>query len=227
MNRPLLQQLAESHMRPTLDPIELRVLGALAEKAMTTPDSYPLSLNSLTTACNQKTGRDPVTEYSDSEVRQALDRVSRRGLAGTTTGAGSRVAKFRHLLESQLGLSKRELAVLTVLMLRGPQTPGELRTRTDRMQSFESVEMVEETLALLGDREEPLAYDLPRRPGQGASRFVHGLSGESDLEAMADEAASTPAASGGRSAMEERVVALEEQVAGLQAAFEEFKKQFE
>jgi uncharacterized protein len=214
-------------MRPTLDPIELRVLGSLVEKAMTTPDSYPLSLNSLTTACNQKTGREPVTEYSDSEVRQALDRVSRRGLAGTTTGAGSRVAKFRHLVDTKLSLSKRELAVLTVLMLRGPQTPGELRTRTERMQSFESVEMVEEALSLLAERDEPLAYELPRRPGQGASRFVHGLSGEPDLETLADEAASSPGTSAGRSALEERVVALEEQVADLQAAFEEFKKQFE
>ena len=130
-------------MDAPLDPIEVRVLGALAEKALATPDAYPLSLNALRAACNQKTARDPVMALSEDDVAAALDRLLRRGLAGTSSGAGSRVAKYRHLLDHAFGLDEAELAALAVLMLRGPQTAGEVRTRTGRMYGFASLDEAE------------------------------------------------------------------------------------
>jgi uncharacterized protein YceH (UPF0502 family) len=217
--------------RPTLDPIEVRVAGVLAEKAMATPDQYPLSLRALTTGCNQKTGRDPVTELSERQVSEALERLQRRRLVGTSSGAGSRVVKYRHLLDHELGVSPRELAVLAVLMLRGAQTPGELRGRTARLVDFESVEMVDEVLWLLGDREEPLAYQLDRMPGQSADRYVHGLSGEpepSDSEAVgASPLAPAVSSEAAGSGLHGRVEALEAEVERLRAAFERFREQFE
>ena len=218
--------------RPTLDPIEVRVAGALVEKALATPDHYPLSLNALVAACNQKSARDPVMTLGEREVSAALERLSRRGLAGTTSGSGHRVAKFRHLLDRGLDLSRRELAALAVLMLRGPQTPGEIKGRTGRMADFESVEDAEEALWLLSDRDEPLVATLPRAPGQSAERYAHRLSGEVVSE-TGDEGAETapessPAtAASAPSSLLDRVDALEAEVARLRAELDAFRTQFE
>ena len=169
---------------PTLDPIELRVLGALAEKSLATPESYPLTLNALRSACNQRSSRDPVMDLSERDVTAAIERLTRRRLVGTASGAGHRVAKFRHALEAALEVSRHELAALAVLMLRGPQTPGEIRTRVGRMADMANVEQAEEALWMLGDRAEPLAVRLPRQPGQSADRYAHTLSG--DVAALPD-----------------------------------------
>src|ERR687885_1606355 len=145
------------------DAVEIRVLGCLIEKQRTTPDVYPLSLNSLRLACNQSTNRDPVVEYDEPTIRAALDRLSRRGWARLASGPGSRVAKFRHLLDDALGLTPSEIALLAVLMLRGPQTVGELRTRSERLYPFPSTDDVELALMELAERE--LVERLPKRPG--------------------------------------------------------------
>ena len=209
--------------RPTLDAVEARVAGALAEKALATPDQYPMTLAGLVAACNQKTAREPVTDLSPRAVTDALDRLTRRGLAGTSTGAGHRVAKFRHTLDRALDLSQRELAVLTVLLLRGAQTPGEIRTRTKRLARFESVDAVDEALWMLADRDEPLVVTLPRRPGQSADRVAHLLSGPVEAATEAAEAAPSvedagPPPVSDFAALEARVAALEAEVAALRDA---------
>ena len=158
-----------------LNPVEIRVLGCLVEKQRTTPDQYPLTLNSLRLACNQSTNRDPVVDYDEHTVREAAQRLGRERLARLASGAGSRAAKYRHLLDETLGLARDELAVLSVLMLRGAQTPGELKQRTERMQHFDSLAAVEETLIRLMER--GYAARLERRPGQKEERFAHLLGG--------------------------------------------------
>lgn len=214
--------------RPTLDPIETRVAGALAEKALATPDHYPLTLNSLVAACNQKSSRDPVMDLSEREVREATDRLMRRGLVGTASGAGHRVAKFRHSLDRSLDLSRRELAALAVLMLRGPQTPGEIRTRTNRLADFESVDDAEEALWMLSDREEPLIVRLPRTPGQSADRYAHTLSGEVEAAPPEDVAADEPSVPvAGGPTLADRVASLEAEVEQLRSEMEAFRAQFE
>ena len=229
--------------RPTLDAVEVRVAGALVEKALATPDSYPLSLNALVAACNQKTARDPVVDLSERDVSAALDRLGRRGLVGTTSGAGHRVVKYRHNLDRALDLSLRELAALAVLLLRGPQTAGEVRVRAGRMADFETTEAAEEAMWMLGDRDEPLAVRLDRAPGQSADRYAHALSGEpesgepetGDTDAAPSGAApprevpAAPTDGGGvgGSDLAERVAALEAEVARLHEAFAAFRSQFE
>src|SRR4051812_29117943 len=151
-----------------LEPNEIRVLGALLEKQRTTPDAYPLSLNALRSACNQSTNRDPVVEYDEATIRDALHRLSRRRWTRLASGPGSRAAKYRHLFDEALGLGPPELSVLTVLMLRGPQTPGELRARTERMYAFADATALHQVLDTLIERE--LAARLPRRPGQKEER---------------------------------------------------------
>ena len=211
--------------RPTLDATEVRVAGALAEKSLATPDQYPMSLAALRTACNQKTSRDPVTDLGERDVSDAVERLMRRGLAGTTAGSGHRVVKFRHTLDRGLDLSARELAVLAVLMLRGPQTPGEIRSRTGRLADFASVDGVDETLWLLSDRDEPLAVELPREPGRSSSRWAHALSGEPEAAPASTVApADTPDVPPSPA---DRVAALEARVAALEAALDAFKAQFE
>ena len=213
--------------RPTLDPIETRVAGALAEKALATPDHYPLTLNSLVAACNQKSSRDPVTAYSEREVRDAAERLMRRGLAGTTAGAGHRVAKFRHTLDRALDLSRRELAALVVLMLRGPQTPGEIRTRTSRLADFASVDDAEEALWMLADRDEPLVVRLPREPSQSADRVAHLLSGDIEVAPPDEEAEADAVPVAGGATLAERVAELEAEVERLRAEMTAFRAQFE
>jgi uncharacterized protein len=154
---------------------EVRVLGALLEKQRTTPDAYPLSLNALRSACNQSTNRDPVVDYDEATIRDALHRLSRRRYARLASGPGSRAAKYRHLVDEALGLGPPELSVLAVLMLRGPQTPGELRARTERLYAFTDTETLHRVLDTLIERD---LVARQRRPGQKEERYVHLLSDE-------------------------------------------------
>ncbi len=191
-----------------LEPTELRVLGCLIEKQRTTPDVYPLSLNSLRGACNQSTNRDPVVDYDEPTIRDALQRLSRRGWVRLASGPGSRAVKYRHLFDEALGLDGAEISVLAVLMLRGPQTPGELKLRTERLHAFDSLDAVHETLERLIDRE--LAVRQDRRPGQKEERYAHLFGGES-----AEPAAPVVAAAFTPGSLEARVARLEEQIAEL------------
>jgi uncharacterized protein len=197
-----------------LDPVEIRVLGCLVEKQRTTPDVYPLSLNSLRSASNQSTNRDPVVDYDEATIRSALDRLSRRGWVRLASGPGSRAVKFRHLLDEALALPDAELALLTVLMLRGPQTPGELKQRAERLHPFESLADVEQALVELTGRE--LAVRQERRPGQKEVRYAHLLGDEgSELDA---EPLSLPVDDDRIGRLEARVARLEEQLAAMQAS---------
>ena len=189
-----------------LSPVELRVLGCLIEKQRTTPDVYPLSLNSLRSACNQSTNRDPVVDYDEPTIRTALDELSRRGWVRLASGRGSRAVKFRHLLPEALSLSDPEIALLTVLMLRGAQTPGELKQRAERLHPFDSLAGVEATLQGLIGRE--LVVRLPRRPGQKEERYAQ-LLGDDGPEPE-------PEAVGTASSLEERVARLEQAVRMLE-----------
>jgi len=215
-----------------LTEIETRVLGSLIEKDITTPDYYPLSLNALVNACNQKNNRDPVMTLDESAVREALVTLQEKRLAGPASGADSRVTKYEHRLQEAFNFDRREIAIVCVLLLRGPQTPGELRGRTDRMYHFEALDDVVSTLDRLAHRDPPLTAVLPRQPGTKESRYMHLLSG--DAPAVTDVArAPTPVtASGGSTA--ERVAKLEEEVASLRAELSDvqqqlaaFRKQFE
>jgi uncharacterized protein YceH (UPF0502 family) len=178
------------------DAIEIRVVGCLVEKQRTTPDAYPLSLNSLRLACNQSTNRDPVVDYDEATVSEALRRTALRGWTRLASGAGSRARKYRHLLPEALGLDEAELSLLAVLMLRGPQTPGELKQRSERLHGFESLGAVQETLDRLVERE--LVARHERRPGQKELRYEQLLSGEAEgaTEASAAETSPAPAAAG-------------------------------
>jgi uncharacterized protein YceH (UPF0502 family) len=189
------------------DAVELRVLGSLIEKQRTTPDTYPLSLNSLRLACNQSTNRDPVVEYDEPRIRAALQRLSQRGWVRLASGAGSRAVKYRHLLDEVLSLSAADISLLAVLMLRGPQTPGELKQRTERLYRFESPAAVEGALDALVGRE--LAARLERRPGQKEQRYVQLLGG-------GDGASPEPAPAA--DSLEARVARLEAEVRGLREA---------
>jgi uncharacterized protein YceH (UPF0502 family) len=192
------------------DAVELRVLGCLIEKQRTTPDQYPLSLNSLRLAANQATNRDPVVDYDEPTIRSALDRLARRNWTRLASGPSSRAAKFRHLLDDALGLTPSQLALLAVLMLRGPQTLGELRTRSERLYSFPSTEDVEQKLTELAERE--LVARLPRRPGEREERWAQLLGGEAPATAAPDAVdISAPTATD----LEERVARLEREVAEL------------
>jgi uncharacterized protein YceH (UPF0502 family) len=205
------------------------VLGALIEKRWTTPDQYPLSVNALRLACNQLTNRDPVTDYDESTVREAAQRLSRYGLARLASGHSSRAIKYRHLAEEALSLGRDELAVLAVLLLRGSQTPGELKGRSERMANLESLDHVERVLHVLCQR--GYARNLGRRPGQKEDRFEH-LLGEGaeaadgdGVEAPGTRAPAEQAAVGAEpngSSLESRVAALEAEVAELRRQLAEF-----
>ena len=206
------------------DPVELRVLGCLIEKQRTTPDAYPLSLNSLRLACNQSTNRDPVVDYDEATIREALERLSRRRWVRLASGAGSRAIKYRHLLDEALSLDGAELSLLAVLMLRGPQTPGELKARTERLHPFGSTAEVEEALEALAGRE--LAVRQPRRPGQKEDRFAQLLGGEPEEAGAAPVFAAPPppAEDDARvEALEARVDRLEDEVQSLRAALESLR----
>lgn len=197
-----------------LDPVQLRVLGCLIEKQRTTPDVYPLTINALRLACNQTTNRDPVVDYDEQTVRAALHALSRRELVRLASGPGSRAVKYRHLLAESLELEGAELSLLAVLLLRGPQTLGELKQRTERMHRFESLGEVEETLSALADR--GFVLRLPRRPGQKEERFEHVL-GEPSARQPTNQEEPPPAAA---DPLEERVLRLEQEVAALRRLVE-------
>ena len=197
------------------DAIELRVLGCLLEKQRTTPDQYPLTLNALRLACNQTTNRDPIVSYYEREIHEALQRLARRGWTRVASGPGSRAAKYRQLFAQELGLEPDGTAVLCVLMLRGAQTPGELKQRTERLHRFDGVGAVMETLDALIGRE--LVQRLDRRPGQKEERYRHLLGGEETATTVAAppaaELADRPAPD-----LEQRVARLESEIADLRAA---------
>jgi uncharacterized protein len=203
------------------DAVEIRILGCLVEKQRTTPDAYPLSLNSLRLACNQTTNRDPVVEYDDATIRAALERLSRKGWTRLASGPGSRAAKYRHLLDEALQLSPSELAMLAVLMLRGPQTPGELKGRTERLYPLGSLEDVEGVLERLIERE--LAARLTRRPGQKEERYAQLLGGEEPEAAVTDV---VPASTGDDSLAElqARVERPEDEVGSLRQALDDLRR---
>ena len=204
-----------------LTDVEARVLGALVEKEITTPDYYPLSLNALVNACNQKSNREPVMNLEEEDVRQALDGLNRMGLAGAARGADSRVTKYEHRLQEAFNFERRETAILCVLLLRGPQTPGELRGRTERMYRFNELEDVQTALRRLMERQPPLVKALPRQTGTKELRYAHLLSG--DVESWQPPAESP--ASGGESVDAQRLTRLEGEVASLQAEVAELKRQ--
>jgi uncharacterized protein len=220
-----------------LIPAEARVLGALVEKEITTPDYYPLSLNALLNACNQKSNREPVTNLDEDSLRQALHSLGELGLA-RSAATDSRVAKFEHRLQEAFNFHRHEIAVLCVLLLRGPQTPGELRTRTDRLYQFDDLGSVHSALNLLMKREPPLVKVLSRQPGNKEARFVHLLSGDVQEPASQPRPVSLDAAvrletisdsfDGERLArLEDEVAQLRGEVADLKQQLAAFQKQFQ
>ena len=216
-------------MELTLTENEVRVLGALIEKDSTTPEYYPLSLNALVNACNQKSNRDPVMQLNENAVRDALSGLQEHRLAGPAGGADSRVTKYEHRTQEVFNFTRGEVAVLCVLLLRGPQTPGELRERTERMHHFETLDDVQSALQKLMQRQPPLAKVLPRQPGTKESRYVHLLAGDVAVaELPQTTAASQDSGDGERMArLEEEVGALRREVAELRDQLERFRRQFE
>jgi uncharacterized protein len=236
-------------MQLTLSPIEARVLGALIEKEITTPEYYPLSLNALANACNQKLNRDPLLHLEENENRRALNHLESQSLVRSV--GDSRVTKFEHRLQDNFNFYRPELAILCELLLRGPQTPGELRTRASRMHPFEDLESVHSALQRLAKREPPMVTVLPRQPGTKEARYAHLLGDSSPVEAAASEAAAagvSPLARAQTSlgtpisrlasfaaaqpslsvaALAEEVVQLRAKIADLQSQFTAFRKQFE
>ena len=226
-----------------LTEIEARVLGSLIEKDITTPDYYPLSLNALVNACNQKNNRDPVMTLDEASVRQALTTLQQKRMAGPAGGADSRVPKYEHRLQEVFNFDRREIAVVCVLLLRGAQTPGELRGRTERMYHFEGLEDVVSTLDRLAQRETPLVCILARQPGTKEYRYMHLFSGEpleptviraaverdANLSASASDAAvpSTPPPALRLASLEEQVATLRAELTEVQQQLAAFRKQFE
>jgi len=206
-----------------LHPVEVRVLGALMEKESTTPEYYPLSLNALVNACNQKSNRDPVVQYDQDTVEEGLRGLREKGLALMITGAGSRVQKYGHRISEKLNLGRRESAILCELMVRGPQTLGELRTHCDRMHHFDDVTEVEAVI----ERHPELIAKLDRRPGEKEARYAHLLSGAPTEPEPATETAAAPVRQDRLGALESEVAQLRAEVEDLKRQFAGFKQQFE
>ena len=204
-----------------LDAIEIRILGSLMEKQLTTPETYPLTVNSLVAACNQKSNREPVTELSENDVQHGLDRLQEERLVWKVLS--SRATRWDHNADREWQLDRPAKAVITLLFLRGPQTFGELRGRSDRLHSFESIADVEATLHRLAGSESPMVRELPRRPGQKETRWVHLLSGEVAGEVEANLPSPSQASSVSSEPMSVRVQRLEEQVAHLMTELRDFK----
>jgi hypothetical protein len=221
-------------MPAILNEVEVRVLGALVEKQVTTPEYYPLTLNALTQACNQKNNRSPVVTFDEGAVTQALESLRSKNLVYLFYGSTSRVPKYKHMMAEVFGLDSKELAVMCVLMLRGYQTVGELRGRTDRLYDFSGLQEVEETLTSLSAKEpDSLVLTLPRRAGQKDVRYAHLLSGEPDVNYQFEPEHSEPTGANQHSksdrlsALEQEVESLRAEVDGMRREFEEFRKQFE
>jgi uncharacterized protein YceH (UPF0502 family) len=209
-------------MTVLLTPFEARVLGSLMEKQATTPEYYPLSLNALVNACNQKNNREPVMQLDEDAVRQALHGLEDDHLAGVARGADSRVAKYEHHLGEVFNFTRGEAAVLCVLLLRGPQTPGELRARTERMHRFDQIEDVMAVVQKFMQREPPLATALPRQPGTKEIRYAHLLSGEPEEGAPA-----LPHGADGGSTDDSRLEQLESEVAALRQEIADLRAKIE
>jgi len=210
---------------------EVRVLGALIEKDITTPEYYPLSLNALVNACNQKSNRDPVMQLDEDAVRDALEGLQRQRMAGPARGADSRVTKYEQRLQEVFNFTRAEIALLCVLLLRGPQTPGELRGRSERLFHFEALDDVQSALQKLMQRDPPLAKVLPRQPGTKESRYAHLLAGdvdESEMPAQSSAPAERNSGDADRIArLEEEVAELKREVGDVKDQLERFRRQFE
>jgi len=217
-------------MNPILSAVEARVLGSLIEKELTTPEYYPLSLNALVNACNQKSNRDPFMTVDEAAVTQALKRLDKEGLAGPADTMGGRVTKYGHRLQEAYNFTRHEIAIICELLLRGPQTPGELRSRAERMQAFEDLGVVNSTLQRLMKREPPLATLLPRQPGTKEARYAHLLSEDAETwtPTPKTEPDAPPVMGGDRIAsLEDQVAELQREVMDLKQQFAAFRKQFE
>jgi uncharacterized protein YceH (UPF0502 family) len=214
-----------------LDQFEARVLGSLIEKEITTPDYYPLSLNALLNACNQKSNRDPLMNLDEETVEQALRDLNKKELAGPADTTDSRVRKYEHRVQEVYNFTRSESAILCELLLRGPQTPGELRSRAERMHRFDDLSQVQSALQLLMKREPPLATLLPRQPGTKEARYAHLLSGEISMPEPLEEAkvpvVNRVVSSDLATALENEVADLKKEIADLKEQFAKFRKQFE
>jgi uncharacterized protein YceH (UPF0502 family) len=212
-----------------LNDIEVRVLGSLVEKQVTTPEYYPLTLNALTLACNQKNNRSPITSYDETTIAHALESLREKNLAYVFYGSTSRVPKYKHVLPEVMHLTPAELALICVLLLRGPQTTGELATRAFRLHEFSGLEEVETTLnGLIAREPDPLVIRLPRQPGQKEVRFAHLLSGEVTVDTASEPVAPARGRGNDRvAALEAEIETLKAEVGMLKTQFEGFKKQFE
>ncbi|MGZ3871626.1 MAG: YceH family protein [Mucilaginibacter sp.] len=206
---------------PVLSAEELRVLGSLMEKSKTTPDYYPMTINSLTAACNQKTSRRPVVQYDEDTVAEAINMLKRRGLVSTAMGGSIRSVKYKHNFAIVYPVLPAEVAIICLLMLRGPQTPGELNTNSGRMYEFESIGEVQEKLERLSRTEMPFLMQLPRRPGQKEARYAHLLGGIPEI--TDDDFDDEPAAQ--KIGLETRVTKLETELAELKEAFDKLMKE--
>jgi uncharacterized protein YceH (UPF0502 family) len=214
-----------------LDPLEIRVLGVLIEKAFITPDSYPLSVNAIISGCNQLTGRDPVLALSEAEVQQAIDGLMARKLISKRDQANARVAKYEHLVRLRHSLPQPEQAVMATLMLRGPQTPGEIRQRCERMHAFSDLAAVEAVLDHLADKFPPMVAPLPRAPGTKETRYAQLLGGEDTLAQFALAASqmseARPRSHGTSAELAEEVRRLREELDALRDEFAQFRAQFD
>lgn len=213
--------MESSQTLPILDGVELRVLGVLMEKSKTTPEYYPMTINAITLACNQKTSRKPVVQYDEQTVILALDTLKRKSLVSTATGGSSRSVKYKHNFAIVFPVTPPEVSVICLLVLRGAQTPGELNTNSGRMYEFESLEEVQSVLERLSDPEMPYVLQLPKRPGQKEVRYVHLLGGTPDLTQIdQDEAYTKPA-----SELETRLAKVEQELAELKESFDKLMKE--
>src|ERR1700761_9575694 len=212
----------DSQTLPVLDDTELRVLGSLMEKSRTTPDYYPMTVNSLIAAGNQKTSRNPVVQYNEETVVLALNTLKRRGLVSTATGGTDRVVKYKHNFAIVFPVIPSEVAIICLLILRGPQTPGELNTNSGRLHEFESIEEVQEMLDKLSSGEKPYIKQLARRPGQKEVRYIHLLGGSTD---WTDESFASDAPSRSSGDLETRLAKVETGLAELKEAFDKLMKE--
>ena len=209
-----------------IDAVGVRVLGSLIEKEITTPDNYPLTLNALTGACNQTSNRDPVLELDETTVMKSLDELARRSLV-RSVHRDTRVKRYRHLMSETLALHAPEIAVMCVLMLRGAQTVGEIRTRTSRLYDFPDLARVELALQSLMTLSTPLVAQLPRQPGQKEVRYAHLLSGEPQVDMQEANIAESPVQPSRLDVLEHTVATLREEMSELRAQFEQFRQQFQ
>jgi uncharacterized protein YceH (UPF0502 family) len=207
---------------------EIRVIGSLIEKELTTPEYYPLTINGLKNACNQKSNRDPVVAFDENIIETTLDKLREKSLASRITGSDIRVPKYRQVFTEAMHFSPEEVAVICVLMLRGPQTPGEIKSRSGRMFNFESLAQLDEVIQNLMNREKPLVMKLPRQTGMKESRYMHLLSGEAEIEVQGNQKVETTSNDDVRIInLETELESLKNEVNELKAQFEKFKHQFE